>query len=163
MSYVTLQQLFSTLGGRELSQVASVEHRPAVPPELLIARAAGASVTAWSAEQVADADSALERINLQIAWAAEQINGYLRVRYALPLVSTPLPVHYAAVALVRRKLHKDLHDADNEIQRAYEQALKYLADLAAGRQLLDAPTPPPQAGIASAAFASAPALWAASL
>jgi len=77
------------------------------------------------------------------AASAGIISGYIGGRYALPLVAVPDMVKGWALDITRYRLW-DEH-APEEVRRRYEDALRQLRDLAAGRMVL----PPDAAGTAA--------------
>ena len=86
MPYITHADLADSPGALELSQVASDEHRPPVRAELLDAVLRGGDLADWPAEDVADAQRAVGRIDSAVRDAGSMIDGYLAKRgYALPL------------------------------------------------------------------------------
>lgn len=70
-----------------------------------------------------------------IASAAATIDASLAVRYRLPLASTPPVVAEVATSIALYRLHRFAPDA--KIKDDYEQALKDLDAIAAGRKKLD--------------------------
>lgn len=77
------------------------------------------------------------------AAAASTIDGYIGVRYALPLAAVPELVKGWALDITRYRLWDEA--APDEVRRRYEDALDQLRDLAAGRLAL----PPDATGTAS--------------
>lgn len=69
-----------------------------------------------------------------IADAAGEIDAYLGVRYALPVA--PVPAHLVTVAcdVARYRLHGVR--VTEEVRTRYDDALRWLKDVAAGRALL---------------------------
>lgn len=62
------------------------------------------------------------------------INGYVGVRYVLPLAYTPALLGNLAADVVRYKLYDDR--ASEEVRRRYEDAIETLRELAAGDLVL---------------------------
>ncbi len=83
-----------------------------------------------------------------------EIDGYLRVRYALPLSAVPNRLRALACDMVRYRCYPLA--APEAVRQRYEDARSYLKDLAAGRAQLDLPTPPTLASDAGAPAYSAP-------
>ncbi len=78
-----------------------------------------------------------------LADAAQEANSYLGVRYPLPLPNVPTPVVGAVCDIARFRLYKDR--PTDEVKYRYEQALKWLTMLAAGKVTIffdDTVTPP---------------------
>lgn len=85
--------------------------------------------------------------------AADQtVNGYLGVRYALPLTAVPPLVGKWAVSIARYHLHRD--GAPDYVVRDYKDALAELRDAGAGRLAL-----PGLDGSTPAASPSAGRVW----
>ena len=145
MPYITHADLADSPGALELSQVASDEHRPPVRAELLDAVLRGGDLADWPAEDVADAQRAVGRIDSAVRDAGSMIDGYLAKRgYALPLAA---PVHRLVVVwsrdIARHTLHKNrlADDGKDPIQRAYRDALRLLQQVADGKFALGAGDP----------------------
>ncbi|HMS05352.1 MAG TPA: DUF1320 domain-containing protein [Burkholderiaceae bacterium] len=100
-----------------------------------------------------------------LADADAEVNGYLAVRYAMPLAATPPVITRVACDLARYYLHDD--KVPDTVRQRYEDAVALLKRLAAGDVTLgpDAAAPPPAAAPGSVAEAvQAPArLFGASL
>ena len=136
MGYVTLQQLAEMPGALELAQVATDEHaRAIVDASLMELTLRGEDRSAWSAEEIAEADKALVRITQAVEEAGGVIDGYLARRYALPLDRTPSIMVTWARAITRYKLHKDraTDDRTDPIARDYRDAIRFLELVAAGK------------------------------
>lgn len=136
MAYVTHQQLAERPGARELAQVASDEHQPLVPDELMELTLLGQPRDSWPPEQVQQADSALERIDDAVADADGLIDGFLRQRgYALPMQPVPRLVVAWSRAISRYYLHRNRQslESNDPIVRDYRDALKLLQQVADGK------------------------------
>lgn len=94
-------------------------------------------------------------IALVLADIDAEIDGYLRVRYALPLSATPNRLRALACDLARYRLYPIAAPAI--VRQRFEDARRYLSDLAAGRAQLDLPTPPTPASEAGSPASDAPA------
>lgn len=122
MTYASLDDLIDRFGEAELIDLTD----RADPPRGIIDPAV-------AADALDDADAA--------------IDGYLAVRYALPLPSAPPLVKAIACDIARYRLHSRI--APTDIVRAnYEDALKRLKDIAAG--LIALPLPGAAAATAAA-------------
>lgn len=135
MDYITPEQLADLPGARELAQVATAAHRPMVPPELMEATLLGGDRTQWTADEVADADDALDRITSTAEQAESLINGYLAKRnYVLPLNPVPKLVTTWTRDITRYYLHKDRISSEgtDPIVRAYKDALSLLRQIEQG-------------------------------
>lgn len=141
MAYITAIDLAERPGALELSQVATAEHKRPVSPELMDATLRGASRDAWGAEDQADADEALARIQDAVTEACALIDGFLAKRgYALPLAPVPKIVKVWCRAITRYALHKSRVSMENTdpIVRDYRDALKLLQAVADGKFSLGA-------------------------
>lgn len=141
MPYITHQQLLDRPGSRELAEVASNEDGDMVPYELMALTLNGDDRSAFDAEQIADADAALARINDAVADADGVIDGYLRkAGYTLPLDPVPRLVVVWCRAIARYYLHKNRRsiESDDIIVRDYKDALRLLEQTASGKLALGA-------------------------
>lgn len=80
--------------------------------------------------------------------AASIVDGYLAVRYTLPLVNVPELVQALTADVARYRLWDER--APEEVRRRFESAMQQLRDLAAGRLVLPpdaAGTPPATGGV----------------
>lgn len=101
----------------------------------------------------ADGAGALDRPRAvqALAFAGSQIDGYLLARYALPLPVIPELVRMLAIDIAVYRLAQDHARLTDEIAKRYDDAMRSLRDIGAGKALLPIPTP---AGGASAAPAT---------
>ena len=85
------------------------------------------------------------RLSKACADAAEEIDSYAGRRYTLPIASCSAVLTGYACDIARYRLHTDR--MPENVRKRYEDALKWLADVAAGRvvlvgaELLNAATP----------------------
>ena len=136
MPYITHADLAESPGALELAEVASDEHRAPVRAELLNAVLRGHDTSAWPAEDVAAAQSAVQRIDAAVADAAAMIDGYLAKRgYALPLAPVPGLVTAWCRGIARYLLHKNRTalESKDPIARGYTDALRLLQQTADGK------------------------------
>lgn len=144
MQYITATDLAERPGARELSQVATASHLRPVGWELMEATLRGDDRSAWTADQVSEADDALRRIEDAVAQAESLIDGYLAKRgYGLPLNPVPHLVTGWARDIARYLLHKDRGGKEDSdpIVRTYRDALKFLQQIADGKFSLGANDP----------------------
>lgn len=144
MIYITANDLAERPGARELAQIASAGHAVIVPDVLMEATLRGTDRTAFTVEQIADADDALQRISDAVSEAENIIDGFLHKRgYALPLSPVPKLVTGWARDIARYLLHKDRigDDSTNPIARGYKDAMKFLKEIGAGQFSLGANDP----------------------
>lgn len=120
MSYASLADLVELAGLEEILQVADRD-----------------------GDGVADADV----IAAALTHADNTINGYLAVRYAIPLSVVPDLVRTWAVSIARYRLHRD--GAPDQVVRDYNAAIAALKDVARGQ--IDLPIDPNDGSLASAA------------
>ena len=151
MPYITHADLADSPGALELSQVASDEHRPPVRAELLDAVLRGGDLADWPAEDVADAQRAVGRIDSAVRDAGSMIDGYLAKRgYAVPMdltaASTRKLIAGWSRAIARYLLQKDgiSDEKTSPIARDYRDAQRLLQATAEGKFSLGADDP--QAG-----------------
>ncbi|VFR34622.1 Phage protein [plant metagenome] len=142
MPYILPLDLAKRPGARELAQVATREDAPIVDDALMEATLRGQDRAAWSAEQLAAADDALERIVDATVEASSVIDGMVGKRYPLPLVNSPLVTGWAR-SIARYLLHKGRTsmDKDSVIVRDYDNAMRLLGMVADGRMNLGEPAP----------------------
>jgi phage gp36-like protein len=82
--------------------------------------------------------------------ASEVVESYLRERYAVPLSSTPESLRQHVCAMARYALaHGEDREPTEQMRRAHDGAMKWLADLAAGRATLPLAPAVAQPGIGS--------------
>lgn len=84
MAYCTALDMLDDFGDEEMAQLSAPEH-PAVTGALLRLTAETGDRSAYSAEDIAAADAALDRINKRIIDAGFMMDSYLSVRQNLPL------------------------------------------------------------------------------
>lgn len=161
MSYLSAAQLAERPGPRELAQVATPEAYAIVPDALMLATLTGADRSAWSVQEIEAADAALARIDSALVDADAVIDGYLAVRYPLPLASVPPVVTGWARAIVRYKLHANRvsEEKSDPILRDYRDALKFLAAVQEGKFSLGAADPVVTAPETDVRFESAPSVF----
>ena len=80
-----------------------------------------------------------EKVNEVIARAESKVNGYAASKYTLPLPASPLPGNWA-LAIAEYELYKlgPSGKVQEKIRQAYEDTIKELRDLAAGKISLPA-------------------------
>ena len=89
-----------------------------------------------------------------LADVAAEIDGYLRVRYALPLSAIPNRLRALACDMAHYRMYPLA--VPEAVRQRYEDARGYLKDLAAGRAQLDLPEPPTSASESGLPAYSAP-------
>lgn len=125
MTYATLSDLTARAGEAELRQIADRDRDGTVDPEVIAAA-------------LADADHA--------------IDGYLAVKYTVPLPSVPPLVTTWATSIARYILHRN--GAPDHVAQDYKDAIAALKDVARGLMALPVAAggadPVPQGDILSA-------------
>lgn len=139
--YVTPANLADRPGATELAEVATPERSPIVDADLMDATLRTANRDAWTADQQAVADAALERVNQAATDAGTLIDGFLAPRYAVPVDADQFGiVRVWATAIARYLLHKDRRtlETSDPIVRDYKDAVSMLQLAQAGKFALGA-------------------------
>jgi len=136
MPYATATELLDRFDAEEIAQRADRSTPRLVTAELLRAAAEGSDLSAWTAAEQAAATAALGLVTGALADADNTIDGYLAVRYAVPLASPPLVVKRLACDLARYFLYDDL--ATETIQKRYDAAERFFREAGAGKVSLGA-------------------------
>lgn len=113
MTYATLSDLVARAGDAEIRQIADRDRDGVADAEVIAAA-------------LVDADMC--------------VDGYLAVKFGLPLPSVPDLVKKWAVAIARYVLHHN--GAPDHVRQDYEDTIAALKDVAAGRIVLPVETPP---------------------
>src|SRR5687767_12733695 len=106
MAYATQQNMIDRFGEKELVELTD----RAVPP-------AGVINSAVLTKALNDADAA--------------INGYLTVKYALPITPVPAMFERFGCDIARYYLYEDR--VTEQVRRRYEDAIKYLEGVSSGK------------------------------
>lgn len=133
--YTTLAQLAEIPGALELAQAASDAFGAVVDAQLMESTLLDGDRSAYTAEQIAAADSARARIEQAVSEADAVIDGYLGRRYALPLATMPAILATWARSIARHRLHASrvIDERTDPIARDYRDAIRFLEQVAAGR------------------------------
>ena len=140
--YVTPAQLAEGSGAaQELTQLFDV-----ASIALLLATIAGDDRSAWTAEEIAVADAALDAIEKAITLADGEVEARLAHRgYPLPQDPAQFPVLTVwarAIARYHLNLQRDLKTEDTgRVERDYRDALRALQQIADGKLSLGAGDP----------------------
>lgn len=133
MTYSTDQNLIDQFGEEEIAQIT--HEGQLVDGTLLRLTIEGGDVSTYTAEQQAAAIDAQAAIAVAIDNADGIIDSYISVVVTLPLaVATPNAIRAASMDIARYRLYDDA--APEEIRRRYDDALRYLRDIAAGKATL---------------------------
>ena len=141
MAYITPADLAERPGAKELAQVATPEHKRIADTALMDATLRGGDRSSWTAEDQADADAAMARIQDAVVEADALIDGFLAKRgYPLPLAPVPKLVTGWSRSIARYLLHKSRIslESNDPIVRDYRDALKLLQLTADGKFSLGA-------------------------
>lgn len=138
MPYTTPTNLLNTFGDTELAIISAPE-KPNVDGVLLRLTVEAGDRSAYSAQDVADADQALVKIQAAIASAERLIDSYISPRYSLPLLQdfidqSSLPEFCSDI--VRFKLMDDR--TTEEVENRYKEALRWLRDVSMNKASLGA-------------------------
>lgn len=136
MAYITPSDLAERPGAKELAEVATPEHKRIADTALMDATLRGGDRSSWSADDQADADAAMARIQDAVAEADALIDGFLAKRgYPLPLSPVPKLVTGWSRSIARYLLHKSRIslESNDPIVRDYRDALKLLQLTADGK------------------------------
>jgi phage gp36-like protein len=85
-------------------------------------------------------------IDQAIADADAEIDSYLGVRYQVPLATTPESVTNVSITIAWYRLALGRDSVSEAIRKAYEDAIKWLEGVAAGRISIGADPAPSEAG-----------------
>lgn len=146
MSYLTAQQLADGPEGlKELSELYGID------AALLAATLDGGDRSAWTIDEQAEADEALDSVNRFIALGDGEVDARLSQRgYQLPMSAAQFPVLTVwARAIVRYHIHRQRDRTSEEtgrIERDYRDALRALDYVAQGKLSLGAGDPLAGAG-----------------
>lgn len=137
MPYATAANLLDRFGAEEIAQRTDRSTPRLVTGDLLQAAAAGADLSAWTAEEQAAAAAALALVDQAIADADSEIDGYVATRYSVPVTPVPPIIQRLACDLARYVLYDD--QATDGVQKRRDGAVTVLRDISAGRVSLGAP------------------------
>ena len=149
MPYITTTELAERPGAREIALAASSDTTPVVDYALMDATLRGQDRTAWTPEQTAAADAALQRVQDAVAEAGAVIEGYLAQRgYALPLDLPPTATGKSLLTSWARSITRYLlngqritDESKDPVARDYRDALKMLGLAATGKLSLGGTDP----------------------
>jgi phage gp36-like protein len=138
MPYTTPLNLLNKFGDTEIALIAASD-KPNVTAVLLRLTVTAGDRSAYSAQDIADADQALVKIQNAIASAERMVDSYIAPRYTLPLEQTfidqsSLPEF--CNDMVRYKLMDDR--TTDEVDKRYTEATRWLRDVSQNRASLGA-------------------------
>ena len=128
MGYATETQLLDQFGEEEIAQVA--DEGSLVTGALLRLTVDAGDRSAYSADEIAAADTALAQIQTAMTNADGLIDSYLSAKYALPLDTTPAQLTAVSLDIARYRLYDDR--ATEQVQRRFDEAIAWLKDIAKG-------------------------------
>lgn len=131
MPYATATNLINHFSAEEIAQRTDRELPRLVTAELLNAAAAGADLSAYSADEQARVAAALALIEDKLLDAESTVNGFLASRYTVPLITVPRLVMTNIYDLTRYALYDDM--ATEAITTRYNDAMKMLKLMADGK------------------------------
>lgn len=131
MPYATATELLDRFDAEEVAQRTDRSTPRLVTAELLRAAAAGGDLSGYTAAEQAAAVAALSLINSALVDADNTVDGYLAVRYAVPLASPPAVVRRLACDLARYFLYDD--QATETIQKRHDAAERFFREVGAGK------------------------------
>jgi len=150
-SYISYEQLMVSPGLSELADIATPKDQAKMDEQLLAATLNGADQSAWTAEEIAEADTARQRIYDAMTEAQALVNSYLHKAELLPLSEVPATITTWTRAITRYYLHQDRFQGDENdpVIVGYKEAksmLKQLADgtFSLGIETNTTPEPSPQ-------------------
>ncbi|MBF0415599.1 MAG: DUF1320 domain-containing protein [Magnetococcales bacterium] len=159
MAYATPEQMLIRFGAREMAQMATPDDAVVVDLNLMRLTVTNGDRSAFDLDAIAVADRALDRILFALNEADAAINSYLNGRYRLPLASD-LVESSCLPGLCCDIARYFLHDskATDTVSRRYDDATRWLRDVAAGKAVLGAETDTaaPQSGAGMPEFTTNP-------
>jgi phage gp36-like protein len=134
--YTTTAKLFNAFGKTEMALLAAPENAN-ITGDLLSAALNRDDLSAWSLQDIADANAAIDRLISAVASAERLIDSYISPRYTLPLSITligesALPEYCNHI--VRYKLMDDR--TTDEVDKRYNEAMRWLRDISMNKASL---------------------------
>lgn len=109
MTYVTSEEMVARFGEREMIQLTDRDNETG--------------------------EVNLDVLNAALADAQAEVDGYISVRYATPLVTVPDVVKSITADIARYRLYDT--EVPETVEKRYEAALRFLRDVSARRASLD--------------------------
>lgn len=169
MPYISTAELAERPGAREIALLATSDGAATVDYELMDATLRGTDRSAWSAGELVEADAALQRVQDAVAEADALIDGYLAQRgYTLPLALAPTSSGKSMLTVWSRAITRYLlngsritDESKDPVARDYRDALRRLAEVAAGKLSLGGTDPeaPANASQTDVRFEGAPTVF----
>lgn len=130
-TYATPQALLDRFSAEEIAQRADRGTPRLVTAALLTTAVAGGDLSGYTAPEQAAVAAALTQIAWALSDADDAIDGWLAVRYAVPIVSPPHMLVRVACDMARYYLYDD--QVTEVIQKRYDAAERLCRDLASGK------------------------------
>lgn len=103
----------------------------------------GADEVLRSSDRDMDGVADVGVVDRAIADADAEIDSYLGVKYDIPLNPVPAIVATASATIAMYRMSSDSGTLTDEKRRRYEDLIRWLRDVAAGKAVLDGGTEPP--------------------
>jgi phage gp36-like protein len=134
--YATATDLLTRFDATESAQRVDRGVPRLITAQLMIDVAAGASLAAYSAAEVARAQAALVVVQRALQDADDTINGYISARYTLPVTPVPAVLQRVACELARFYLYDD--QVTDLIKDRQAANIKWLGEVSKGTVSLGA-------------------------
>ena len=144
--YLTAGEFMDRFDAVELAQIAPPASMARVTPPVMRAVILGEDTSAFPADEVDAAAAGVQRLEEALADAGQVLDGWLAKRHTLPIDPVPGLLKRLAGNIARFHLHDDR--ATEEIRKRYEDSIKTLEAISAGKMTLglDDPSPASSAG-----------------
>lgn len=136
MPYATATELLTRFDATEIAQRVDRGVPRLITAQLMIDVAAGSSLAAYSAAEVARAQAALVVVQRALQDADDTINGYISARYTLPIAPVPAVLARVACELARFYLYDD--QVTDTIKERHAGNVKWLGEVSKGTVSLGA-------------------------
>lgn len=136
MTYATALELLTRFDAAEIAQRVDRGVPRLITAQLMIDVAAGASLAAYSAAEVARAQAGLVVVQRALQDADDTINGYISARYTLPMAPVPAVLARVACELARFYLYDD--QVTDLIKDRQAANIKWLGEVSKGTVSLGA-------------------------
>lgn len=130
MPYATATELLTRFDATEIAQRVDRGVPRLITAQLMIDVAAGSSLAAYSAAEVARAQAALVVVQRALQDADDTINGYISARYTLPIAPVPAVLQRVACELARFYLYDD--QVTDLIKDRHAANIKWLESVSKG-------------------------------
>lgn len=136
MPYATATDLLTRFDATEIAQRVDRGVPRLITAQLMIDVAAGSSLAAYTAAEVARAQAALVVVQRALQDADDTINGYISARYTLPVTPVPAVLQRVACELARFYLYDD--QVTDLIKDRQAANIKWLGEVSKGTVSLGA-------------------------